>query len=101
MDFQAVGSPTNYGAPNVFQQPAQGQQGQSTQQSGQPNISGLLAKAKSLLSSGQISPDQYSQIAQQAQQLQYSAGNMGSTMPGSPGAQTPGQPLNILPGAGS
>ena len=100
MDYQAVGSPTNYGAPNVFQQPqaAQGQ-GQGAQ-SQQPNISTLLAKAKSLLSSGQISPDQYSQIAQQAQQLQYSGGNMGSTMPGSPGAQPPGAPLDITPGGG-
>lgn len=56
MDFQAVQSPTNYGAPNVFQQQPQ---------QGQPNLSAMLQKAKQLLSSGQISPDQYSQIATQ------------------------------------
>ena len=108
MDFQAVPPPSQYGAPNVFQQqkPAQGQaQGQQPGQPQQQNpISALLAKAKQLLSSGQISPDQYNQVAQQAQQsgnasLQYSGGNMGSGMPGAVSGGT-GAPMNILPGAG-
>lgn len=90
MDFQqAVPSPTQYGAPQVFGQQGGGQQDQ---------ISAMLAKAKQLLSSGQISADQYSQLASQfgsspATELATSAGNMGSSM----GA---GAPLNILPGAG-
>lgn len=105
MDYQSVASPTNYGAPSVFgqgQQPAQGQQ-QNGQQGQQPQMgpqtSALLAKAKQLLSSGQISADQYSQVAAQAQQagnsaLPYSGGNMGGSMPGAPQA---GAPVNILP----
>jgi hypothetical protein len=97
MDYQAVGSPTNYGAPNVFQQQPQAAQGQGGQQGQQSQIAAALAKAKQLLSSGQMSPDQYSSLTQQ---LSTMAGNMGSTMPGSPGAQPAGQPLNILPGAG-
>lgn len=100
MDYQAVGAPTNYGAPLVFQ--GQGQQGAQGQQQGQQQqnpVSALLAKAKQLLSSGQISADQYSQVAAQAQQagnsaLPYSGGNMGSGMPGAPQA---GAPMNIAP----
>jgi len=93
MDFQAVPPPSQYGAPNVFQQAPQGQQGanQPSGQQGQNPIAALLAKAKALLSSGQISPDQYSQVASQAQELATSGGNMGSGM----GA---GQPMNISPG---
>lgn len=89
MDFQSVAPPTNYGAPQVFgqqgqQQPAQGQQ------SGQQNqVAAALAKAKQLLSSGQISSDQYNSLSQQ---LATSAGNMGSGMPGATGA-----PMNITP----
>jgi hypothetical protein len=101
MDFQAVPPPSNYGAPNVFQQPAQGQQqpGQPAQgQQGQGSqIAAALAKAKQLLSSGQMSSDQYTQLATQ---LQGMGGNMGSTMPGSAGAAPAGAPMNILPGAG-
>lgn len=94
MDFQAVPPPQQYGAPNVFQ-PAQGQggaqQGQQPDMGGQ--IAGALQKAKQLLSSGQISADQYSQLATQ---LQGMGGNMGTGMP-QPAA---GAPLNIMPGAG-
>lgn len=99
MDFQAVGSPTNYGAPNVFQQPqaAQGQGGQQGAQGQQSQIAAALAKAKQLLSSGQMSPDQYNQLTQQ---LSTMGGNMGAGMPGSTSAAPPGQPLNILPGGG-
>lgn len=101
MDYQAVPPPTNYGAPNVFQQ--QGQQGGAQGQQPQQNpVSAMLQKAKQLLSSGQISADQYNQVAQQAQAagngaLPYSGGNMGSGMPGAPQA---GAPLNIMPGQG-
>jgi hypothetical protein len=84
MDYQAVASPTNYGAPQVF---GQGQGGQQSQ------VAAALQKAKQLLSSGQISADQYSQFAQQAQELATSGGNMGAGMPGATGA-----PMNILPG---
>ncbi len=94
MDYQSVASPTNYGAPSVFGQqgqPAQGQQGQGQQQ--QDPVAAALAKAKQLLSSGQISSDQYTSLTQQ---LGTMGGNMGSGMPGATGA-----PMNILPGAGS
>lgn len=95
MDYQAVAPPTNYGAPNVFQpQPAQGQQQQQGAQGQQSQIAAALAKAKQLLSSGQISSDQYNSLTQQ---LSTSGGNMGAGMPG--GAQ-PGAPLNIMPGQG-
>ena len=93
MDFQAVGAPTNYGAPQVF-----GQQGGQQQDPGQ-QVAGVLQKAKQLLSQGLISADQYNQITSQYGQspgteLATSAGNMGQGMPGG------GQPLNILPGQG-
>lgn len=101
MDYQSVAPPSNYGAPQVFGQQGQPAQGQQQQpQGGQQNpVSALLAKAKQLLSSGQISADQYSQVAAQAQQagnasLPYSGGNMGSGMPG---AAQPGAPMNIAP----
>lgn len=107
MDFQAVPPPSQYGAPNVFQQQGQAKQGgqQQPAQPQQPNLSTLLAKAKSLLSSGQISPDQYNQIANQAQQagnasLPFSGGNMGAGMPGAASAAPAGAPMNILPTAG-
>jgi hypothetical protein len=93
-DYTAVPSPTNYGAPNVFQQqqPAQGAQGQQQQQN---PASALLAKAKQLMSQGQISSDQYNQLMQkygsQSAELGGMGGNMGSTNPA-------GAPLNILPG---
>lgn len=93
MDFQAVGSPQNYGAPNVFAQ--QGQQGGQPQQGGQQDqVAAALAKAKQLLSSGQISSDQYTSLTQQ---LSTMGGNMGAGMPG---AAPAGQPLNLLPGQG-
>ena len=93
MDFQAVGSPTNYGAPNVFQQGQGGQQqgGDQTQQ-----LAAVLQKAKQMLSQGLISADQYNQMAAKFSpnvELATSAGNMGSGMP-------QGAPLNILPGQG-
>lgn len=95
MDFQSVAPPSNYGAPNVFQQqPAQGGQGQNQQGGQQDQIAAALAKAKQLLSSGQMSSDQYTQLTQQ---LSTMGGNMGAGMPG--GAQ-PGAPLNLLPGQG-
>lgn len=104
MDYQSVASPTNYGAPSVFgqAQPAQGQMQNGQQPQMGPQTSALLAKAKQLLSSGQISADQYSQVAAQAQQagnsaLPYSGGNMGGSMPGAPQA---GAPMNILPTGG-
>lgn len=91
MDYQAVGAPTNYGAPLVFQ----GGQGQQQQNP----VAAALAKAKQLLSSGQISSAQYSQLAgqlgNQGGELATMAGNMGAGMPGATGA-----PMNILPGAG-
>lgn len=95
-DYQVVGSPTNYGAPNVFQQ-GQQQQGQQGQQ--QSQLSQALQKAKQMLSQGLISPDQYNQLsskfgASPATELATSAGNMGSTMPGT----NAGAPLNILGG---
>jgi hypothetical protein len=101
MDFQAVPPPQQYGAPQVFggQQPTQGMPGaaaagsQSTQ-GGQ--IAAALQKAKQLLGSGQISSDQYSQLATQ---LQGMGGNMGAGMP-QPAGQAAGSPLNIMPGAG-
>lgn len=66
MDFQSVPSPTNYGAPNVFQQQGQQpQQGQPQQGGQQDQVAAALAKAKQLLSSGQMSPDQYSQLTAQ------------------------------------
>ena len=96
MDFQnAVPAPTQYGAPNVFGQGQQqpGQQGAPGQQPDQgQQIAAALAKAKQLLSSGQMSADQYTQLTQQ---LQGMGGNMGQGMPGATG-----QPLNILPGQG-
>lgn len=93
MDFQSVAPPTQYGAPNVFQ--SQGQGGQQPAQGGQQDqIAAALAKAKQLLSSGQMSSDQYTQLTQQ---LSTMGGNMGAGMPG--GAQ-PGAPLNLLPGQG-
>jgi len=96
MDFQAVPPPSQYGAPNVFQQQAspaaQGQQGAQGQQA---NIATLLAKAKQLLSSGQISPDQYNQVAQQVSTMSGSAGYGVASSP------PPNAPLNILPGSGS
>lgn len=96
MDFQSVAPPSNYGAPNVFQQqPAQGQQPGAQPAQGQGSqIAAALAKAKQLLSSGQMSSDQYSQLAQQ---LSTMGGNMGAGMPG---GASPGAPMNILPGAG-
>jgi len=88
MDFQSVAPPQQYGAPQVF-----GQQGQ--QAGGQQDqLAAALQKAKQLLSSGQISADQYNQIASKFQpqtELATSAGNMGATT---------GQPMNILPGQG-
>jgi hypothetical protein len=93
MDYQSVASPTNYGAPSVFgqqgQQPAQGQQQPGQQQ--QDPVAAALAKAKQLLSSGQISSDQYSSLTSQ---LATMGGNMGSGMPGATGA-----PMNITPPA--
>lgn len=94
MDFQAVAPPTNYGAPQVFgQQPQQAQGQQGAQQGQQQQIQAALAKAKQLLSSGQISSDQYTSLTQQ---LSTMGGNMGSGMPGATGA-----PMNITPGAGA
>lgn len=89
MDYQSVASPTNYGAPSVFgQQPAaQGQQGQQQQDP----VAAALAKAKQLLSSGQMSADQYTQLTQQ---LSTMGGNMGA---GHTGAAQPGAPMNIAP----
>lgn len=92
MDYQAVGAPTNYGAPLVFQ--GQGQQGAQGQQQGQQQqnpVAAALAKAKQLLSSGQMSADQYSSLTSQ---LSTMGGNMGSGMPGAPQA---GAPMNIAP----
>lgn len=98
MDYQAVASPTNYGAPSVsgiLNPPQQGQQGQQQPAQQQQNpVAAALAKAKQLLSSGQMSADQYSSLTQQ---LSTMGGNMGSTMPGSPGAAQPGAPMNIAP----
>lgn len=101
MDYTAVPAPTNYGAPNVFQQ--QGQQGQNGQQGQQQQnpLSAALQKAKQLLSQGTISADQYNQLASQAQSagagsLPYSGGNMGAGMPQAAG-QAAGAPMNILP----
>jgi hypothetical protein len=95
MDYQSVASPTNYGAPSVFgqqgQQPAQGQQQPGQQQQQQDPVVAALAKAKQLLSSGQMSADQYSSLTQQ---LSTMGGNMGSGMPG---AVQPGAPMNITP----
>lgn len=101
MDFQSVQSPTNYGAPNVFQQgqgqggqQQQGQQGQPGQQPQQGQLAAVLQKAKQMLSQGLISADQYNGIASKMApdvELSTSAGNMGSSM----GA---GAPMNILPG---
>lgn len=92
MDFQAVPPPSQYGAPNVFQQqPAQAAQGQGNQGQ-QSSIATLLARAKQLLSSGQISPDQYSQVAQQASTMSGTAGYGVASSP------PPNAPLNILPG---
>lgn len=91
MDFQAVGSPTNYGAPNVFQQQGGGQQGVQGQGQSQ-QIQAALAKAKSLLSSGQISPDQYNSLTNE---LSTMGGNMGAGMPGSASTLPAGAPLDI------
>jgi hypothetical protein len=99
-DYEVVGSPTNYGAPNVFSQ-GQGQQGQQGQ--GQNSqIAQALQRAKQMLSQGLISADQYNQLSAKfapspSAELATSAGNMGATMPGSAGA--PGMPMNIVPGA--
>lgn len=92
MDYTAVSSPSNYGAPQVFGQ--QGQQPQGQQQNMGQQVGAMLQKAKQLLSSGQISADQYNQLAQQfatspQTELATSAGNMGQAAP-----------MNILPGAG-
>lgn len=89
MDYQAVASPTNYGAPSVsgILNPQQGQQQPAQQQ--QNPVAAALAKAKQLLSSGQMSADQYSSLTQQ---LSTMGGNMGSGMPGATGA-----PMNITP----
>jgi hypothetical protein len=99
MDFQqAVPSPTSYGAPNVFQQQGQqggGQPAQGGQQNMGQQVGAMLQKAKQLLSSGQISADQYNQIA-----MQYSGGNMGAGMPGAGTDPSAGAPLNLLPGQG-
>jgi hypothetical protein len=89
MDFQAVPPPSNYGAPNVFQQPAQ-QPAAPAQGQQQSQITAALAKAKQLLSSGQMSPDQYTSLTQQ---LSTMGGNMGAGMPGA----QPGAPMNISP----
>lgn len=99
-DYQAVPSPTNYGAPNVFQQAPQAQQQANPQQQQQQNpLAAVLQKAKDLMSRGLMSPDQYNNLAQkyggQSAELATMGGNMGSTMPGAPG---PGAPTNILPG---
>jgi hypothetical protein len=102
MDYQAVASPTNYGAPSVSGILNPQQQGQQGQQQGQQQgaqqqqnpVAAALAKAKQLLSSGQMSADQYTSLTSQ---LSGMAGNMGSTMPGSPGAAQPGAPMNITP----
>jgi hypothetical protein len=97
MDYQAVGAPSNYGAPLVFQSGQQGQQQGQAQQQQNP-VAAALAKAKQLLSSGQISAAQYSQLTSQISpqtELATSAGNMGAGMPGATGA-----PMNILPGVG-
>jgi hypothetical protein len=95
MDYSAVPPPTNYGAPNVF---AQGQGNKAPGADTGQQIGQMLQKAKSLLSSGQISADQYNQLAQQygtslGTELATSAGNMGQGMP-------QGAPMNILPGVG-
>lgn len=94
MDFQAVPPPQQYGAPNVFQAQGQGQQPQQGGQQGgqQDQVAAALQKAKQLLSSGQMSPDQYTSLTQQ---LSTMGGNMGAGMPGATGA-----PLNIMPGKG-
>jgi hypothetical protein len=92
MDYQSVASPTNYGAPSVsgILNPQQGQQGQQQPAQQQQNpVAAALAKAKQLLSSGQMSADQYSSLTTQ---LQGMGGNMGSGMPGATGA-----PMNITP----
>lgn len=95
MDYQSVASPTNYGAPSVSGILNPQQQGQQQPAQGQQNpVAAALAKAKQLLSSGQMNADQYSQLTQQ---LSTMGGNMGSTMPGSPGAAQPGAPMNITP----
>lgn len=95
-DYTAVPSPTNYGAPNVFQQQQPAQQAPQGQQQPQQNPgAALLAKAKQLMSQGLVSPDQYNQLMQkyggQSAELGGMGGNMGSTNPA-------GAPLNILPG---
>lgn len=90
MDYTGVPAPSNYGAPQVFGQ----QQGQQQPQGGQgaqqkdmgSQIGSMLQKAKTLMGQGLISPNQYNQL-----ELQYSGGNMGSSM----GA---GAPLNLAPG---
>jgi hypothetical protein len=92
MDFQAVPPPQQYGAPNVFQAQGQGQPQQGAQGGQQDQIAAALQKAKQLLSSGQMSPDQYTSLTTQ---LQGMGGNMGAGMPGATGA-----PLNIMPGQG-
>jgi hypothetical protein len=98
MDFQqAVPSPTSYGAPNVFQQQGQQQPGQPAQGGQQDQIAAALAKAKQLLSSGQISADQYNGLTQQ---LSTMGGNMGAGMPGAGTDPSAGAPLNLLPGQG-
>ncbi|HMF68663.1 MAG TPA: hypothetical protein VK602_13775 [Phyllobacterium sp.] len=87
MDYQSVASPTNYGAPSVSgilnPQPAQGQQGQQQPAQQDPALA-ALAKAKQLLSSGQITSDQYSALSKQL------TGAQG--MPGATGA-----PMNLAP----
>lgn len=101
-DYEVVASPTNYGAPNVFQNGQQPQQQGQPAQQGQPQqqvnpASMVLQKAKDLMSRGLMSSDQYNQLAAkygtQTAELGGMGGNMGATSPA-------GSPLNILPGQG-
>jgi len=99
-DYEVVASPSNYGAPNVFQNnQQQAQQGQ--QQQANP-ASALLMKAKDLLSRGMISSEQYNRLAQQYGGAAVSTDNPSQVFPGGTGDpyRNPGAPLNILPGQG-